>query len=251
MDTKTLCILGAARNVAGSLPAVLANIATIASWWKECKIVIYENDSVDTTSTLLHEWKDSAVHPHIEIVQETNLNERFPNRTQRMAYIRNRLLCYIPPSFDYMFMVDMDSVFSHPVEKSSFESCFSVASWDVMTAKGATTEYYDVWALRIPGILEADCWQTFNALLSRGMNRSDATREAVSKYNRFMDAQSDILLIHSGFNIGAIYKVPAIRTCCRYSGWNLDRTEGCEHVSFHRCIRSHGSRILFNPNFKL
>lgn len=251
MDTKTLCILGAARNVAEFLPAVLANMATVASWWKECKIVIYENDSTDNTAALLHEWKASGVHPHIEIVQETGVDVRFPYRTQRMAYIRNRLLCYMPPSFDYMFMVDMDSVFSHPVQKGSFESCLSVASWDVMTAKGMTQGYYDVWALRVPGVLESDCWQNFYALKTRGRTEDEATQEAIHNYNRFMDRQTDILLVYSAFNIGALYKVSAIRLCCRYSGWNPDGTQTCEHVPFHACIRSHGSRILYNPRFLL
>jgi hypothetical protein len=247
MDTKTLCIVGACQNVEAFLPQVLANLTTISSWWKECKIVIYENDSTDNTSTHLHEWK--AKGGHIELVQETNLRQRFPNRVERLAYIRNRLLHYVPPFFDYMFVVDMDDVFAKPVQKASFEACFEVKSWDVMTA--ATDWYYDIWALRVPGLIEFDCWEEYYRLRRIGISEQRAKFDAIETYKEIMSHQTDTLLVHSAFNAGALYKISTIRSCCRYSGKTLDGKEICEHVPFHTCMRSHGGRILFNPKFKL
>lgn len=246
MDTKTLCIVGTCQNVEPFLSQVLANFTTIASWWKECKIVIYENDSIDNTAALLHEWKSKG--GHIEIVQETNLRDRYPNRVERLAYIRNRLLHYVPPFFDYMFMVDMDDLFAKPVQKASFEACFELKSWSVMTA--ATDWYYDIWALRVPGLIEFDCWQEYYRLQRIGRSEQQAKFDAIEKYREIMSHQKDIVLVHSAFNAGALYKISDIRSCCRFVG-KLNGIEICEHVPFQACIRSHGSRILFNPKFKL
>lgn len=245
MENRSLCILGACRNVEAYLPQVLENLNTIATWWKECKIVVYENDSTDQTSHILSEWK--SLGPHREVVQESNLDERYPRRTDRLAYIRNRLLHYIPPTFDYVFMVDMDDIFTKPVQKSSFEACFTV-DCDVVTAD--TDGYYDIWALRIPGVLEVDCWYLVHLLISRGIAEQEAIEMAIQKYNRFMNSLTSPMDVHSAFNGGALFKVSAIHQCCRFLG-KLNGIQICEHIPFQNCIRSHGARILFHPEFKL
>ena len=245
MESRSLCILGACRNVEAYLPQVLENLNTIASWWKECKIVVYENDSTDQTPHILAEWKASGGHR--EVVQESNLEQRYPMRTDRLAYIRNRLLHYIPPTFDYVFMVDMDDVFTKPIQKSSFEACFTVEC-DVVTAD--TEGYYDIWALRIPGVLEFDCWQMVYTLMNRGITEQEAKQLAIHDYTTFMNSLTTPIIVHSAFNAGALFKVSAIRSCCRFLG-SVDGREICEHVPFQNCIRSHGARILFHPEFKL
>lgn len=247
MESKTLCIVGCCKNVEQFLPSVLGNFDTIASWWKECKIVIYENDSTDRTSAILHEWK--AKGGHREIIQETNLSQRYPSRTERLAYIRNRLLYHVPPFFDYMFMVDMDDVFTQPVQKKSFESCFELNSWNVMTAN--TDAYYDIWALRVPGLIEYDCWEKYFELIAKGMPKSLAEAESIGRIGEFMHRRKDIMNVHSAFNAGALYKISSIHPCCKFVGKTTAGKEICEHVPFQTCLRSHGNRILFNPNFKL
>ena len=246
MESKSCCIVGACQNVAGYLPQVLANMNTIASWWRECKIVIYENDSTDDTPRILLEWKNEGGHR--ELVQETGLAARYPGRTDRLAYIRNRLLHYVPPQFDYMFMVDMDDVFTKPVRKESFEACFQLKSWDVMTAN--TDWYYDIWALRVPGMIDFDCWKRYYELLRAGYSTKDATWTAIEQYKERMSKLNQIVIVHSAFNAGALYKVSAIRTCCKFVG-HVNGNEICEHVPFQACLRSHGARILFHPEFKL
>lgn len=247
METKTLCIVGACKNAAAFLPILLPKLTTIASWWKECKIVIYENDSTDETSELLHAWK--ALGGHIDIVQETNLDTRYPSRVERLAYIRNRLLHYVPSFFDYMLMVDLDDVFLAPPSKEAFESCFTLKSWDVMTANGRGS-YYDIWALRVPGLIEFDCWTRYYQLLRQGVPKQQATYEAIEKYKDIMATMNQILPVFSAFNIGILCKVSAIHPCCRFCA-SVNGAEICEHVPFQNCLRSHGARILFNPFFRL
>ena len=257
METKTLCIVGACRNAAKFLPTVLPKLDMIASWWKECKVVIYENDSTDETSALLHAWKDAG-HP-IEIVQERNLDWRYPTRIERLAYIRNQLLGFVPPSFDYMLMVDLDDVFLSPPSKPAFESCFALTNWDVMTAD-SVSDYYDLWALRIPGGLDFDCWVRVRQLVRQGLSQAQAQDEAIEKYRVQMNKITEPTPVHSAFNIGILCKVSAIRPCCRFRSTVYDQLQPwlppevqliCEHIPFQTCLRSHGARIVFNPHFYL
>ena len=246
MENKTCCIVGACQNVEKFLPQVLENMNTISSWWKECKIVIYENDSTDDTPHILEEWK--AQGGHRELVQETGVAARYPHRTERLAYIRNRLLHYVPPSFDYMFMVDMDDVFAKPIRKESFEACFQLKSWDVLTAN--TDWYYDIWALRVPGMIDFDCWKKYYSLIHSGISEKDALWDAIDQFKERMSKLNQIIIVNSAFNAGALFKVSAIRSCCKFAGRVKDE-EICEHVPFQNCLRSHGARILFHPEFKL
>lgn len=245
MQDKTCCIVGACQNVEKYLPQVLANLNMIATWWKECKIVIYENDSTDDTSRMLQEWKNEGGHR--ELVQETNLALRYPNRIERLAYIRNRLVCYVPPNFDYMLMIDMDDVFVNPVRKESFDACFEVKDWDVITAR-CDYGYYDIWPLRVPGLIEFDCWERSRQLVQMGMSMKDANWTAIEKYKEHMANIKEVTAVHSAFNVAALYSVKAIHRCCKFAG-NVNGKPICEHVPFQNCLRSHGARIFFQPKF--
>ena len=252
MENYKICLLGACRNAEPFLPQVLSNLDTIASWFKECRIVIYENDSTDRTHELLDTWKNVPTHAtHRHVVIGSKLDTRFPHRTERLAFIRNTLLCHIPPDFDYFMMLDMDDVFLHPVEKESFDSCFAMKEkWDVVTANGYNA-YYDIWTLRIPGVIEFDCWWKFRELMDSGKyTKEQAVYEAVSKFNTYMNNVTEPMYVDSAFNVGMISKVSAVRPCCRYGG-TADGRECSDHIPFQRCLRSHGVRILFNPDFRL
>jgi len=252
MEDYRICILGACRDAERFLPQVLSNLDTISSWFKDCRIVIYENDSVDRTNELLMEWatqtKDNVVR---HVIKESNLNSRFHYRTPRLAYIRNTLLYHIPPDFDYFMMVDLDDVFAHPVEKKSFDSCFEIKdAWDIVTANGYEG-YYDIWSLRLPGVIDFDCWFRYWALMATGKyTDEEAQQEAIYKYTGYMNAIKWPVYVDGAFNVGMISKVSIIKPCCKYAGFYEGRI--CvEHFPFQKCLRSHGVRILYNPNFRL
>jgi hypothetical protein len=185
------------------------------------------------------------------IIKESNLNSRFHYRTPRLAYIRNTLLCHIPPDFDYFMMVDLDDVFAHPVEKKSFDSCFEIKdAWDIVTANGYEG-YYDIWSLRLPGVIDFDCWFRYGALMATGKyTDEEAQQEAIYKYTGYMNAIKWPVYVDGAFNVGMISKVSIIKPCCKYAGF-YDGRLCVEHFPFQKCLRSHGVRILYNPNFRL
>jgi hypothetical protein len=242
MQDASICILGACRNCEPFLPAIFENFNSISSWFKKTKIILYENESTDGTKKLLSEWMASS-KLDIRLIQETNLGKNYPIRTERIAYIRNLLIDAVPRDFNYFFMVDLDDVFSPKVKKESFESCFRYTGWDVMTAYSVKYGYYDAWALRIPGLLEEDCWNIIFAYHEKGINIKD---DFLANINSFMTSLKEPFPVSSAFNVGMLAKVSILKPCCRYRG---EKT--CEHVAFQDCLRSHGAAIFYNPAFQL
>jgi glycosyltransferase involved in cell wall biosynthesis len=149
-----MCIVGACRNVGHTLPNVLEKLEEMETWWKECKVVVYENDSTDNTASILNNWINNK--PNRKLIQESNLNSKYPKRTERLAYIRNTLIGNVPTDFDYCLMVDLDDVFTNPLSKEAFQSCFALPfEWDAVA--GNSPYYYDIWALRVKELCEFDC----------------------------------------------------------------------------------------------
>lgn len=256
METNSVCIVGCCRNIEPYLKNVLENLDKISSWWKDYKIVIFENDSTDNTFNIISKWANTK-NDKCELIKEYNLDKQFPERSVRLAYIRNILLDKVPKNFDYMLMVDMDDVFANEVKKESFESCFLLKDWSVVTAN--SKYYYDIWALRIPNIIEFDCWHKYYELskiykmsyknLIRKINPDKvALWNAIEKFKDIMRKAKNPIEVNSAFNCAILCKISSIKPCCRFVGF-VDNKIICEHVPFQNCIRRHGGKIIFNPNF--
>jgi hypothetical protein len=255
MDQASVCIIGACRDIEPYIYSVLNNITTICSWWGSSQVVIFENDSKDATSAILRDW--ISLCDNRILVQESNLDAVYPLRTARLAYIRNKLLKYVTPSFDYMLIIDMDDIFTWPVKKESFDSCFYFENWDVITANSNYCKtwhrngYYDIWALRVPNVIDFDCWDNHTMLLHRGYTYEVALQKLVIKYMDFMNMIKVPINVNSAFNGAIICKVSFILPCCQFVGLEPTHDNGmvCEHISFQNCLRSHGARIVYNPEF--
>ena len=255
MEVSSVCIIGCCRNIEPYLKNVLQNIDIISTWWKDYRIVIVENDSNDNTFDILSEWAKTK-NDKCELIKEYNLDQRFPERSIRLAYVRNILLDKVPRNFDYMLMVDMDDVFANEIKKESFESCFLLKDWSIITAN--SKYYYDIWALRIPGIIEFDCWNKYNELckllaitgIKKIITERIALWNAIEKFKYIMRKTTKPIEVHSAFNVGILCKVSSIKPCCRFVG-SVNNKIICEHVLFQNCIRKHGGKIIFNPNFIL
>ena len=264
MENYKICIIACGINIQPYLDKVLSNFSTIETWFQETKIVVFENDSVDNTREILTKWSNGT---NKVLLTEDNLIIKIPSRTERLAYIRNKLLDHIPAEYDYFMMVDIDDVFIRPVEKKSFESCFQLENWDIITAN-SYIKYYDIYALRIPNVIDYDCWKRINELIVyRNYKVSTAFDECITYFEHFMMNIKAPLYVDSAFNIAILGKVKSLQPCCKYSS-SLSHVPKkkllkifqridyipvyeCEHIAFHKCIRSHGGKILFNPDFKL
>ena len=65
MKEKSLVIAGLVRDSAKSLPVSLSRIEGICAMVKNCKVVIVENDSEDSTRTQLLAWRREMLKKEI------------------------------------------------------------------------------------------------------------------------------------------------------------------------------------------
>ena len=147
--SNQVIIAGCVRDTAASLPSVLRNIEAIAANFQQCEVVICENDSRDSSLSILHSWRDSCPLPVTILSSHLSL----VHRVRRIAWARNRILDHIRSShlgsYDHLIMMDMDGVNSRVSARGVLSGFTSGEEWDVLTAN-QPDYYYDHFALRTP-----------------------------------------------------------------------------------------------------
>ena len=258
LSQKRLIIAGCAQNIQPYIHKVFQNIYKMIRFFKEYKIIIFENGSTDKTVEILSNYKNKDKNITLLSTREIPIPHHF--HPLRIAYCRNRLLERIQQSYatyDYMVIMDLDDVCVAPIQINIFKEIFRNHEWDVVSFN--KQPYYDLWALRYPPFMR-NCWN-----FSR---RVDA-----KQYQKQLDAHITALLkqysmvpVVSAFCGLAIYKMSKIKNCY-YDGRNREKPQGpfarnyqdCEHIFFHNAmIKKNGARIfisadiLFNtPNTSL
>lgn len=151
MKKYKVVITGLARDIAELVGNNLLRFENIGKKFKDYRIVIFENDSIDGTRELIKDW--SKTNPKVELVFcHENMNCKLKlsearaetlvgaSRMIKMANFRNRSLNYIKckySDFDFIMVADFD--LSGPISIDGLSTCFSFTNWDVMTAYGVTS----------------------------------------------------------------------------------------------------------------
>lgn len=278
-NPRSITVVGAVRNGEKFLDRILNNILQIVSqhFGDQYRIIIYENDSTDRTRELLLAWQTrgqqrvagsrhqnyaTAILPdHLSLILEDGLDRRFPYRTQRLAYIRNRLLkealSTSSQSNSYLLITDMDDVNGETTDiATTFHNIFDFSDnsiWDVQTIH-QRKHYYDIWALRKRGHLESDCWQNYFRDVQSGVDPTAAHQAHIGKYQTPYKLTKGLIPVTSAFGGAAIYKMDRLKAIPitdlpQYVGLTPDhKGEICEHVAFHEALTNqHKFRIFINP----
>ncbi len=252
-------IAGCARNSARDLPFVLRNIERIAGVFKQSRVVICENDSVDGTLDILKQWS-AKTNLKCYILSEPL---RLRPRVLRIAWARNRILecirLHALDSYDYLVMMDMDEV-NKRISLRGFLTSFNYPfDWDVMCAN-QLDYYYDFFALRTDkydinpwGPAERHRW-------ADGTDLSLWFEPDVAGGKR-IPVNSDPIPVLSCFGGLGIYRMSSIEGVT-YKPERVLNEDGsqfthpdtgideydCEHASFHKQMRDrHGAKIYINP----
>ena len=228
---------------------------TIRNLCNQLRIIIYENDSTDSTIKIL---KSMVEVDHV-------INETLPfkkDRIKTLCHGRNKLLEYVfehYKNYDLMIMVDLDDVISE-FNYKMLENVFSeykLSEWDVLTANNYGV-YYDIYALRTRSNhiwtsgMNYDCWNTINSqrrqieLLSGGQISKNEYIELlyrhIKDYQKKIPHTGDLIPVISAFGGMAIYKINILDQNTKYNC-----TEGCEHVGLHKSISDKGGKIFICP----
>jgi hypothetical protein len=242
MKQYNVIFAGTARDVEKYIGTALKYIDICGKKFNDYSVIIYENDSKDSTREILETNKKSNYH----YIFEDNIKE--PIRTIRLANGRNKILEKVreinkDDYYNYLVLLDLDDINESGLFVHSIESCFIYDGWSVLTGN-QTGEYYDLWALRKKDDMEYDCW------LKVKQHPGDPNAE--KKYVRSKHKNYPVgepLEVDSAFGGVAIYHLPSVPNHCKYFGSYSNGHEKCEHIDFHRCIKDNGGSIYINTRF--
>jgi hypothetical protein len=243
-EEASLAIVGVVRDGAQSLLGSIEALENAARGFRRASFHIVESDSVDATAEVLREL---AARKALAWSSAGTLRIHMKSRTERIAFCRNLLRATIErhePDCDYVLVADLDGV-NDTVTVSGLESCWQVREpWDVLTAN-QDGPYYDIWALRHPVWSPGDCWRDF-AQLQPLFGDGPARNMAVYARQAVLPSGVPPVEVESAFGGLALYRREAF-LAGTYRGIEEDGTEVCEHVGFHRDLRTKGYRIFINP----
>jgi hypothetical protein len=242
MKGSNIIFASTIRNSGNYLKKALDDIDKCGNKFKSYALIIYENDSIDSTRNILQDNKKDNYH----YLLEDDVKES--RRTVRISNGRNKILDKVKEinrddSYDYLVLLDLDDINHSGMFATSIDTCFKYDNWDVLTANQSTW-YYDLWALRKKDDMEYDCWEK----VRENTNIPDAEHVYVhSKFRNY--PQGGLLEVDSAFGGAAIFKIRSIPDSCRYNGITSSGFETCEHVAFNRCLKEHGKSIYINTEF--
>jgi hypothetical protein len=153
-------LCGVCRNVAPKICYSMRIMENIGTLFSDYRIIVYENNSRDTTKDILIRWQQN--NPKVLVLSET-INEREyfvnwldsnePFRPEAIARARNivlnRALSAEYDEFEYVIWMDMDFKFE-PSYEGFIDVFTTTKEWDAVFAYGVApnNEFWDWYALR-------------------------------------------------------------------------------------------------------
>jgi glycosyltransferase involved in cell wall biosynthesis len=256
---------GCAKNCARHLPAVLENIERLSGLFSDSYFVFVENDSNDGTKHLLAQWGQD--HPNCFVIGMDGLERAEPVRTRRLEFARNAYTQLIRSSdlasFDYLIMLDLDEVNSAALDLKSVSRALAFLDETPGAAAAFANQrgtYYDMWALRHRDTCPVDVWEeVYDHAMRHGVTDDAAYAETFARRLFSLPVDADPLEVDSAFGGLGIYRMNyvvgnpnpylghKVKAMDRGEKLQFARWQTCEHVHFHRGIRSIGGRLFVLP----
>jgi glycosyltransferase involved in cell wall biosynthesis len=243
-------VCGLARNIAEHVDPLGRLIEQWRTEIGHFELVVFENDSADDTLQRLDDLAGKA--DAITVIAESGLDRRIPERLTRLAYARNRCLEHIESRAaapDYVIMIDLDGV----VVPSLCKGRDLVRAIDFLQADpkhaaafaNSTPKYYDLFALRCTGWVEADCVEE---ILRNRMAMGSRQAKERFLYSKQLSIKTDAapIEVDSAFGGLGIYKYDFIKGK-RYSTSSASAKQ-CEHISLNADIAASGGRLYILPS---
>lgn len=250
LKNKRVVIGGCAMNIEKYIKKSLNKMKDMSSFFKDYRIVIFENDSTDNTLRILREFEKN--NKNVKIISEMGLSKRKGfTRTCKLAYARNKILEFIEKEnlddYDLFINMDLDNIninlnvnnLKHILETTDLE-------WDVLTAN--QKDYYDYWALRT-NKYNKNCWDSDGLCsIKKKVLSNWFDIEQTGNSETSISIKSKPIEVLSAFGGLGIYKINSFKGCKYSSNFKHNiRRNDCEHVIFHKCITDKGGKIYILP----
>ena len=266
-----LWVLGCVQNGGSHLPNIFANLEKSRDFFSETNIFILENDSSDNTRLFLSQYRKQRVSLQAKAFQ--GLNERIPEKTVRLAALRNAGLDWIQSQGAYdrpndlVMILDLDEVNADPWDLSQFEQ---VLFWFLARHQAGGVfanqkgPYYDLWAFRHPVLCPHDIWWHVYQMHLRHPQWSDdeCLHSGYLPWQVRFDPEDSPFVVESAFGGLGLYKASWLRKaqapyCGEQARWlalddggvKLLRWQIAEHVSFHAGLRAAGASLWIYPGW--
>jgi hypothetical protein len=238
-----IVICGIVHNNSDYLPRVFQKLTKLEQIFEnQVRYVFYENDSTDSSATLLKAFVGSK-----GIVEtEKNMKKQYPERTRMLCYARNQVHTLIEENFpdtDYVINMDMDNVNLNLQIDMVHKVFMDYNNWDIVTSNQKDF-YYDLWALRTKS-QNVNCWR-------RHQKCSRLKLYYFFPWTRWVNNipinEPHYIPVLSAFGGFGIYKYQFWKVG-KYNGIGQFNEQDCEHVAFHESIREKypNIRIVIAP----
>lgn len=262
MKTKRIVICLLARNIGNALDLNRQRLEKWGQKFKDYRVLVYENDSVDNTRNNLLQWQSSNNKVFVfpcGLDSDPTLDCRYREKTMydlgcnsmermdKMTKLRNIYLHMVKQQFadfDYMMVYDID--ISGPFNMDGMAIPFGEKSnhWDAVCANGSAP---------IPGSLGLFLLH-YDLIAYVGQNDMyEGNLPLLSNIKKYMK-----MLLNNGLTPGQpLYKVKsAFGGCTIYKISSIMHPEiqygsqyGCEHIYLHKKMDDYGyGNIYINPD---
>jgi len=259
---KSAILCGICRDVDPIIELNLIRLTRIACFFEDYRIIIFENDSKDTTPKILSEYSKS--NNKIKVLSESMDDSGYRSlidsgedsdhfhRATAISNCRNKYIEHINSmdsvdDFDYIIVFDLDlrGGWSYEGIAHSLDMIEEIDDEvGCISANGKLSDYHNTRDLEeIPndGHLFFDSW-AFRLV-------GEEQPLEVQRFNRInLPRGADPVEVNSNFSGMAIYKRDAILPY-RYGAkrWS-DGVVNCDHPFLHKQMREDGWKIIMNPS---
>lgn len=252
---QRIVIAGLAMNISERASNQVKRAGLIGAFFKDYRVVVFENDSTDGTREVIEEISKSD--HHVELVPccdmgscgcnlgEKRATENAPSRIEKMALYRNKLLTHILArysDYEYVLMVDLDAEgyvsldgLFHTLSYDKWDAIASNGQFPLPSSFGFSTATYD-------GLAYLDRDDEYDV---PDRNASSVVFPWVKQNYRVMThsglfkRDTSLVPVKSAFNGAAIYRLNRLQHA-RYGA-----VTNCEHIDLHREMNS--ENIFINP----
>lgn len=249
---KKILFGGLCMNIENNITRLKERILQLGSNFDSFKCVIFENDSTDSTRTLLNYLVEEN-HEFVLVPCKENKDCILGNtpakqdgalsvvRMKKMASYRNRLLSYMTetfPDYDYICFLDFDIY--GPISQDGFAHSFGLENeWDGISAFGLSSATFSFGKMFYYDLLAYDDNTDYNIILNYPRILYKTSNHSVG----------DDLIKASGFAGLSLYKMKMFVENPHINYTPSDENYICEHIILHRNMKQHGfDRIYINPS---
>ena len=243
----------------------MRNLERMTGLFAELAFVFAENDSSDSTRTILEQW--GAERQRFHLIKMDGLAAIVPQRTVRLEMLRNGCVEFIRKNeeiraFDYLIVMDFDKVCE--IEIGKFTAALEFLEQDRARAGVFANNlgpYRDLWALRHPTLCPNDIWEeAMDYSLAHRVGDEIAFQNTFLKKVFCIDPSSPVMEVEFAFNGFGIYKTnyvlenknpylgAKVKVVIVDNEIGIVRIQTCEHVHFHQGIRDVGGRLFIMPD---